>query len=220
MTESELLSFDELRRRLKRVDAGDPDALASVFSHFSDRLGRIIKSRLNARVQSRVGVGDILQETFLEAQKRLREYLRDPSMAFFLWLRLIAIQKVLETHRRHLDAKKRDARREVRGRDAAIFGSSSSAAALSDLIVAEQSTPSANAAQAELREQLARALEELDPVDREIIFLRHFEALSNIECAEVLGIQANTSAQRHLRALKRLKEILERFSGLKDFLVH
>ncbi len=56
---------------------------------------------------------------------------------------------------------------------------------------------------------LEAALEKMDPIDREVLALRHFERLSNVETAEALGIEESAASKRHLRALERLKDVLK-----------
>jgi DNA-directed RNA polymerase specialized sigma24 family protein len=56
-------------------------------------------------------------------------------------------------------------------------------------------------------------LNTLDPIDREVLALKHFEELSRAETAEVLGISAEAAAKRYFRALKRLKEVLASMPG-------
>ena len=74
-------------------------------------------------------------------------------------------------------------------------------------------SPSVAAVRGEVRARLAEALEEMDPTDREVLALRHFEQLTNAEAAQVLGIQERAAAKRYLRALERLKEILSEMPG-------
>jgi RNA polymerase sigma-70 factor (ECF subfamily) len=64
--------------------------------------------------------------------------------------------------------------------------------------------------------RLQEALNTMDPLDREVLVLRHFEELSNNEAAEVLGIQKSAASNRYIRALKRLKEILSSMPGFFD----
>jgi RNA polymerase sigma-70 factor (ECF subfamily) len=68
-------------------------------------------------------------------------------------------------------------------------------------------------------ERLARlreALDSMDEIDREVLALRHFEELSNNEVAEILGIQKTAASNRYVRALKRLKQVLEADSDSAD----
>ena len=93
---------------LQRVKAGDTQALAELFSLYRDRLWRIINFRLDNRLLGRVDADDVLQEVYLAAAQRLEHYLDDSTHSFFIWLRLIANQTLIDVHRRHLGAKMRE----------------------------------------------------------------------------------------------------------------
>jgi RNA polymerase sigma-70 factor (ECF subfamily) len=133
-------------------------------------------------------------------------------MPFFLWLRFITMQKLLVLHRRHLGAQKRDARRDI-SIDRSTTPAASSAV-LAAQLVARQSTPSHAAQRAESKIELQRALDSMDPIDQEVLVLRHFEELTNSDAAQVLDISPTAANNRYMRALKRLKEILMKRPGL------
>jgi RNA polymerase sigma-70 factor (ECF subfamily) len=77
-------------------------------------------------------------------------------------------------------------------------------------LIGELTTPSQAAVRAETRLQLEAALNSLDDTDREVLALRHFEQLSNGEAARVLGIGESAASNRYVRAVKRLKGLLDR----------
>src|SRR5262249_19590977 len=105
---------DESKWLLECKDASDRrQLLAKLFEAERDRLRRLVIVRLDRRLQSRVDPSDILQEAFLQAASRLEEFLRASDLPFFLWLRRITQQTVVDMHRRHLEAKARDARRDI-----------------------------------------------------------------------------------------------------------
>jgi RNA polymerase sigma-70 factor (ECF subfamily) len=105
----------------------------------------------------------------------------------------------------------RDAGREVSlYRDALPAASS---AALAGRLLGRLTSPSQAAIRAERVIRLQEALNSLDPVDREVLALRHFEQLTAAETARVLGISEEAAAKRYIRALKRLKQILARMPG-------
>ena len=87
---------------LSRVKNGDQQALADLFSLHRDRLWQVINFRLDARLRGRVDADDILQEAYLDAAQRIRHYLDNSTQTFFVWLRLIANQTLIDVHRRHL----------------------------------------------------------------------------------------------------------------------
>jgi RNA polymerase sigma-70 factor (ECF subfamily) len=202
---------DDLQDLLDRLQQGDQLALAELFSRHRDRLVRMVAFRLDDRLRGRVAASDVLQEAYIDALKRLPHYQADPGMPFFLWLRWVTVQRLVEVHRQHLGARARDAGREVpidRG-----GGPAASAARMVELI-GDLTSPSQAAQRAETLDQLQQALNGLDPIDREVLALRHFEELSNRETAAVLGIQTAAASKRYVRALERLRESL---AGLTNF---
>src|SRR5262249_31785425 len=147
---------------------------------------------------------DVLQEAYLEANKRFADYLRDPAIPPFLWLRLVTGQALTDLHRHHLGVKMRDASLEVAlHRDALPLASAVSLAAL---LLGRLTSPTRAARRAELQRRLQEALNRMDPIDREVLVLRHFEELSNAEAAQVLDLEKTAASNRYIRALKRLKE--------------
>src|SRR5256885_14580557 len=98
---------------LRRAGEGDTAALGALLEEHRKRLRRMVRLRLDPRLQGRVDPSDVLQEAFLQAAQRLAQYLREPKLPFFFWLRFLTGQKLLELHRRHLGAEARDVGREV-----------------------------------------------------------------------------------------------------------
>jgi RNA polymerase sigma-70 factor (ECF subfamily) len=200
------------RELLGRAAGGDQHALADLLTPYRSRLKRMVKIRLNPLLQGRVDASDIIQEALLEASQRLREYLDAPGMPFFLWLRHLAGQKLIDVHRRHLGRHKRDASLEVSlHRGAWPVASCSS---LAQQLLGRLTSPSQAAIKAELRLRVQEALNSLDPLDREVLALRHFEQLSTAETAAALGIGKSAASSRYVRALKRLKDLLAGIPGL------
>jgi RNA polymerase sigma-70 factor (ECF subfamily) len=174
-------------------------------------LHRMVTFRLDQRLQGRVDPSDVLQDAYLEAWQDLGTYIRQPAMPFFLWLRGIAGNKLRELHRHHLGTQMRDPRREV-----SIYGSAlseSTTAAIAANLMANLTGASEEAVRAELKLRLQDALNAMEPLDREVLALRHFEQLSPAETAGALGIKEKAAGMRYVRALRRLREILNGLSG-------
>ena len=202
---------NETLRLIGLARAGDREALSALLERHRDRLRRMVELRLDWRLQARIDASDILQDAFLEVASRLDEYLRGPELPLFLWLRLVVGQRLATVHRHHLGTQMRDAGREVAlYRDALPAASS---AALAGQLLGRQTSPSQAAVRAERVVRLQEALNTLDPVDREVLALRHFEQLTAAETARVLSISAEAAAKRYIRALKRLKQILAGMPG-------
>jgi RNA polymerase sigma-70 factor (ECF subfamily) len=170
--------------------------------------------RLSRRLQGRVGDSDVLQEAYLEVARRLPEYVREPALPFFLWLRHLTGLKLAEVHRRHLGTQLRDADREVTLHRGGLPEADS--ASLAAQLLGKLTTPSQAAIKAETRLYVQETLNSMDPVDREVLALKHFEQLSTSEIAAVLGLSKAGAGSRYLRALKRLREILSRIPGFTE----
>jgi RNA polymerase sigma-70 factor (ECF subfamily) len=196
---------------LERAGHGDPEALGEAFNRHRERLHRMVQLRLDRRLQGRIDPSDVLQEAYLEAARSLAAYLRDPAMPFFLWLRLLTGRKLQALHRHHLGAQVRDAGREVSLHHGALPQASS--LSLAAQLLGRFTSPSQAAVRAELRIRVQEALNCMDPIDREVLVLRHFEELSNVETAQVLDLGEAAASHRFVRALKRLKAILTSVPG-------
>jgi RNA polymerase sigma-70 factor (ECF subfamily) len=192
----------EIQDLLVRARQGEPAAFADLFARHREQLRRAISWRLDRRLAARVDVSDVLQETYLEAARRLPAYLQSPEMPFHLWLRWLAGEKVLAAHRQHLLADKRAV-----GREVPPLPVDSSAQFVNGL-VGQGPTPSRAAAALEAAERLRLALQKLDDLEREIILWRHFEQLTNREIAQLLRIGEAAANKRYIRALDRLRGLL------------
>jgi RNA polymerase sigma-70 factor (ECF subfamily) len=196
----------------RRVKAGDEPALMELFVRQRHRLRRMVQLRLDRRLQGRIDPSDVLQEATIEIARRAREYLARPTMPPFLWLRMITGQKLLILHRRNFGTKMRDPALEVSLRDAALPRATS--VSLAAMLLGRLTSPTSAARRAELLLRVQDAVNSLDPSDREIVTLRHFEELSNNETAQALGISRTAASNRYIRALKRLKDALAGIEGL------
>ena len=198
-------------RLLEQARGGDKAALNELLSRHRSRLRLMVEMRLDTRLQARLDASDVVQDAYIEVTERLDDYLRDPKLPLFLWLRLIVGERLLKLHRHHLGTQMRDAGREVSLYRGALPAASS--AALAAQLLGKFTSPTQAAVRAERILRLQEALNTLDPVDREILSLRHFEELTAAETARVLAIEESAAAKRYFRALKRLKDILAGLPG-------
>jgi RNA polymerase sigma-70 factor, ECF subfamily len=204
------------RRKLQRAISGDQEAWAQVLAPHRDRLRRMVALRLDQRLRGRIDPSDVLQEAFLQAAQALPKYLERPDQPVFLWLRWLTGMALQLVHRQHLGVQARDADREVRllGRPLPEVSS----VALAAQLLGRDTRPSVAAIRAERQRRLQEALNAMDPLDREVLVLRHFEELSNGEVARELNLQESAASKRYIRALHRLKEILASLpGGLEEF---
>jgi RNA polymerase sigma-70 factor (ECF subfamily) len=167
----------------------------------------MVKFRLNDRVLGRVDPDDVLQEASLEVTRRVDDYLKDPQVPPFVWMRMITLQKTIDVHRRHLGAGMRNAAQDVRLGPHVPWKSTS--LSLAAQLVASITSPSEALLRQEALQRMGDALDELSEQDREILVLRHLEELSNNEAAAVLGVDKSAATKRYIRALKRLREAME-----------
>jgi RNA polymerase sigma-70 factor (ECF subfamily) len=174
----------------------------------------MVSFRMDSRLQGRVDPSDVVQDVCLEAWQHLGSYASQPNTSFFLWLRAVAGHKLGDLHRQHLGARMRDARREVSLYRGSLPGATS--AALAAKLLGHLTRPSEAAVRAERKVQLQTALNAMDPIDREVLALRHFEQLTVSEAAAVLGIKQKAAGMRYVRALRRLREILTNLGGLEE----
>lgn len=204
------MNFDDESDEVRRLSAASlhgGNAVSEMLEPHRDKLRRMVQFRIDRRIQQRVDPSDVIQEAFIEAIERLPEYIANPEVPLFVWLRFLTFQKMLQTQQRHLGVKARDPRREISWqRDQ---GDPTSVAIVAELI-GRDDTPTRAAVKAELRHQLETSLQELEELDREVLALRHFEQLSNIEVAKILKLTEKAASKRYRRALDRLKKILDR----------
>jgi RNA polymerase sigma-70 factor (ECF subfamily) len=172
-----------------------------------DRLRRMIAARLDHRLMSRLDASDVVQETLSDAARRLHDYLRDRPMPFYAWLFRLAADRLARTHRDHVVSSVRGV-----GREESIDNESSDATTARrwrDRLAADDTTPGRRLVRQERRLLLSRAMERMETADREILGLRYIDRLAFEEIAAVVGINLSAAKMRHLRALERLRPLLE-----------
>lgn len=201
---------EESHDLVEQLKGGDKEALAAVFSQHRDRLWRTVNFRMDPRLAARIDADDVLQEAYLAAAQRLEHYVADRSSPF-IWLRMIVMQTLTDVHRHHLGTQMRDAGREVAA--AGCRYPQTTTASLAAQLVGHLTSPSQAAARAETLHKVEQAVAAMDPLDQEVLALRHFEELGNGEVAEVLGIQHKAASIRYVRALRRLRNVLSVIPG-------
>lgn len=192
---------------VQRIYDGDREALKSLFVSYRSRLHALVQLRIDARLRSRIDPSDVLQEAFLDVTRRAEEYFAAPNVPPFIWLRSLTINRMQSLHRTHLGTQRRDIRSEI----AAGSGdwSSENSMILSDRLAGQLSSPSGKLLRSELSRILHAAIETMEPIDREILALRHFEELGNLEVAAVLSLKPAAASNRYVRAMLRLREVLQ-----------
>jgi RNA polymerase sigma-70 factor (ECF subfamily) len=191
---------------LAKAKQGEPAAVDQLLARHREPVRRMIDMRLDRAIARRVDASDIAQEVLLEASRRLKDYLRQPDLPFHLWLRHIARDHLIDAHRRHRVAKRRTVDRE---RPIETGAADRSSVELVAELIDRELTPATAALRKELQNRFQSVLTELDEDDREIILMRHFEQLSNQEVAAALGLTEPAASMRHLRALRKMRDLLD-----------
>jgi RNA polymerase sigma-70 factor, ECF subfamily len=185
---------------------GDAEARRGLMERHRSRLRQMVSLRLDPRLAARVDPSDVVQEALAAAYPRLDDYLADRPLPFYPWLRQFAWDCLAQLHRRHVRARRRSVTREEVWQPGL---SSESVLRLSQRLLSRGSSPSNHVIRQELRDRLQIALARLAPNDREILVMRNLEQMPAAEIAAVLGIKEGTVRVRHLRALERLRILLD-----------
>ena len=189
---------------IDQVAAGDHSAANALLNRYRNRIRNVVEFRIDDRVRGRFDPSDVVQDAMVQAGKRLNEYAKSPQIPFYPWLRRIAIDRLLDLHRRHLDAARRTVKREI-SMDLELSHASHQALA-KRLVARSRDSPESLQQRRELVQHL---IGELSRADREVLVLRYLEQATNEEAAAILGISENTFSQRHVRALRRVRKLLE-----------
>lgn len=190
---------------LAEAKAGDDSARGRLLDRHRQRLRGLVAVRMDPRLAARVDPSDLVQETLTEAHRRLDDYIRKQPLPFYPWLRQLAIDRLVNLHRRHVQSKKRGIGREDMG---GVFLSDGSILELARRDGGRLSSPSARMGREENRRRLRTALEQLSERDREVLVLRHLEHMKPRDIATVLNVSEAVVYTRHLRALERLRRLL------------
>jgi len=202
----------EVQQLIEAAKAGDELALASLFDRERPRLERMILLRLDRRLQRRIDPADVVQETYLAVREKFSQFAARGQLPFFVWVRMEATQKLVDVHRRHVGAQMRGI-----GQEVSLYAYADHLPAMDSgfavQLIADLSTASEVAIRDELIAQVQNVLNLMEPMDREILVLRHFEDLSNVESALTLEISPTAASNRYVRALQRLKRVIESQPG-------
>ena len=189
--------------------AGNEGALEKLFTTVRPRLQQMVSLRIGAQLQARLDPSDVLQEAYLDAEQKIERYLQRPTVSPFVWLRGVAFDRLAKLQRQHLGTQGRAVARECRLPE-------NSSVHLAQHLAARTDTASAVLSRKEIHRQLQLAIDQLSDEDRDVILMRHFEEMTNLEVAEALGIKPTTATMRHGRALARLKKQLSKQSAFGE----
>jgi RNA polymerase sigma-70 factor (ECF subfamily) len=177
------------------------DALVSLFEAGRSRLLAMVRRRVGPRLIAKIDPEDVLQDVFLRART---EWISDPPPAEHRewWLYRLAWRRTIELMRAALGPTRNA------DRDVSAPWSDESAAQLADDLAVSQTGVSTALGREEMHALVRQAIENLEPADRDIIFLRFYEHLPFKAIATIVGLEPNTANQRCARALLKLKKYL------------
>ena len=194
---------------LQKLGSGDESAAQELFRRYRPKIKRMISVRMDTRMSGRIDPSDVVQDTFLTAHKKLKDYLAEQPVAFYPWLRKIAWERLIDLQRKHIVSARRSVHREFGSQN---FGEESRSK-LVDQLVRSETGPLQHAARKELGERVDQALDSLSASDREVLVLRMLEQLSIRDTADVIGISVEAIKKRQARALLRLRQFLDDVHG-------
>jgi len=190
---------------MERAIRGEESARHALLDLHRDDLRRMVEARLDRRIRMRVDASDVVQDVLIDAWRRLDGYLRDRPLPFLAWLRQIVGERIVDTHRRHISAQCRGIQREER----LLEISNESAVVLARRLFTSDPSPSNCLVRKEFQGRLKQALVSLLPEDGEVLVMRHIELLGTVQIASALGITEGAVKARLLRALQRLRGLME-----------
>lgn len=185
---------------------GIPKEIDDLLQQYRPRLLRMVAMRMDHRVAGRFDPSDVVQETLIEVTRRLDEYSRNRTVPFYVWLRQVAIDRLLDLYRRHLRTKTRSVLRE-----SPTWTEVSSQ--FSERFVGSDTNPCERLSRQEIRLQVNEGLRNLKSDDRELLLMRYSEQKSVPEIAAVLNVHINAVKSRLRRALERLHDQLHSVRG-------
>lgn len=192
---------DDSERLIESLQQGDEQALTAVFDQHRDYLRQVVHLRMDGLMASRVDPSDVIQEAYVQAFRRMDDFLDRRPLPLRIWLRETALETLLQLRRKHVDAKARSVKCEVSLPE-------QSSILLAANAVGDLTTPSQHVVRDELAGQVQQALSELSDDDREMLLVRNYEGLTNQEAAYVFGISPDAARKRYTRALLRLRDVL------------
>ena len=190
-----------------KAKEGDESAVNQLMDRHRNSLDRMIRMRLDKKIQNRVGVSDVVQDVLVEANRRLPKFLESPMMPFHLWVRQIAKDRIIDAHRRHRVSAKRSVDREQQM--VVPRGYDQSSIHLASLLGDSRISPAEAVIQKEMARKVEDSISLLDEKDAEIIIMRHYEHLTNREVSQLLDLSEPAASMRYLRAIRRLREAMQ-----------
>jgi RNA polymerase sigma-70 factor (ECF subfamily) len=189
---------------------GDGQALGQLVERYRNYLFLLARVQIGRRIQGKLDVADVVQETFLEVHRGIGQFRGQSEQQFLAWLRQILVGILANQVRRYFGTKRRDVRLERELQD----DLDRSSVYLGSHLIAAQSSPSAQASRREQAVLLADAMEQLPEDYREVIILRQLEGLTFPQVASRMGRSEDSVKNLWARSLARLRRSLEVLDGI------
>lgn len=206
------MSTNEEINLLELAKHGDRSALGSLLENYRPYLLVLAQRYLDPRLQGRLDPADVVQVTFLEAQRDLDAFRGEDISSMLAWLRNILRNNINSMHQHHLTTKKRSARMEIGFNHAA----SDSQPGIGELIPAETTSPSQRAIKDEAVVELAESMLRLPPMQQEALRLRYMEGWSLKQIADKMQKSEMAVAGLLKRGLQGLREDMQHESSAEN----
>ena len=221
---------NETEALLKLVSLGNEAAAVRLVNLHRRRLKKMVALRIDKDLAARRDPSDVVQETMLAAVSRLPDYLQKPNVPFYAWLRCLAWERLVELHRQHHDTSRDDTHKadfrhgqltpQCLSEMVRRFGPPSSASGPPPAVGVDGAKTDPNATKAgknsdvppsrrKTRARVEGALARLEPSARELLLLYYVEQLTVPEIACVLEIEAAQVKLRHVKAIRKLRTLLD-----------
>lgn len=189
------------------------DYWAEQFLEHRERLRVLAERNLNPQLRKRVTAEDVVQDTLSSACSKIDFFENHPEIPLYFKLRILLFQTLTALERKHLQSQKRDAFKEVEVTDSDTVATGQ---VNWNLFADTVTGPFTRIARIDRHELLRQALKKLSENDRQILELRHFDGMSNSECAAALKIEAKAASIRYVRALQRLQQLLLEYTEFQS----
>lgn len=206
MTNSEA---DHRTQLLGLARTGSPPAIEELFASYQHYLRILARNGLSRRVQTRVTISDVIQETFLHAFESFDRFRGRTTGEFVAWIRSILVSRIADAHEKHLATAKRDVRRET-SLQTIDDDVSRSAVRLERIAVNHmQRSPGSIVSHQELSVVVADAIAALPKDYQTVIAMRHFDELPFDEIAAAMQRTSGAVRMVWLRAIQQMKRSLK-----------
>jgi RNA polymerase sigma-70 factor (ECF subfamily) len=176
--------------------SGSLEALGLALETCRRYLLDIAHKEVGLNLQAKGGASDVVQETFLEAQRDFDHFHGESETELRAWLRQLLLHHVYKLARRYRHTQKRVLSREV----------PLNLAEQADSLIVPTASPSVQLMAQEQAEEIRRALSRLPEDYRQVIVWRHQDHCSFEEIAQRLGRSMTAVRKLWVRAIERLRQ--------------